>query len=470
MLENGAAAKHSSAVEGAAVPMSLLGGIKEAYGFDLVDGSLVVVRAWQRGGSIQFEHLSGADKARVSAISAESLCAASLSPRECVAQWIEAPFSSIGKARAVMPSLLDLKLPFPLEDCESSFAAYRRTSAGRVRCLAMAARRSDISKRLETLRLTGADPGILDAEGSVLWSRSVKEIPAKPDQDRVLFSLQGERCVIVTGRGAEWTEIHGAKVSDALQIRRVLIAALGEKKQVEFCWAGPGAADRAMVQRLEADLRFTWQGQTHFHADPARMGARALAARALEPDTLAGNLRTGAMAHALALSREAGSSGRLAWGLIAASILIILMESAALYVLGAKRTLLDQSFDSTAYGLAGEAYRNSKAKGDRALEVVRRAVAGSMDRDASFRRVFEPSILDRMEKLLNECGRKNMTLESLALTGDSLGLRGKAPAWQTAESLLAVASELGYAAELERKEALAEGKVAFEIKVKGAPK
>ena len=93
---------------------------------------------------------------------------------------LRADSASRAKAEKVFPSLLDIQLPFPLEDCLYQFVEFRRTSEGMVSALVCAARREAIQACLDRYQAQGADPMLLDHEGLALWTQSLVEWPVDP--------------------------------------------------------------------------------------------------------------------------------------------------------------------------------------------------------------------------------------------------------------------------------------------------
>ncbi len=84
-----------------------------AFGIDFSASKSVIVRAVGRGRRVRFEALP--------ALPEQVECAAALPTYECFARRIVAPLASAEKARKVLPSLLDVQLPFPIEKCVSLF-------------------------------------------------------------------------------------------------------------------------------------------------------------------------------------------------------------------------------------------------------------------------------------------------------------------------------------------------------------
>ncbi|MCX6997673.1 MAG: hypothetical protein NTV49_11445 [Kiritimatiellaeota bacterium] len=99
----------------------------------------------------------------------------------------------------MLPSLLDVQLPFPLETCLYQFPVVRADAAGRIRALAVAARRTEIAAQLDRCRALDLDPVVLDHEGLALWTQSLVEIPLAPPALRVVAYLGAFRTALAVG-------------------------------------------------------------------------------------------------------------------------------------------------------------------------------------------------------------------------------------------------------------------------------
>jgi hypothetical protein len=116
------------------------------------------------------------------AIPADARVAIAMPPRDCVCRWLTTPFASLHKARKVLPTILDIQLPFPLEECVYDFVADRKSDDGHVEALALAARHRAVAGALAQWEAHTVDPAVLDHEGLALWSQSLVEQPVSATQ------------------------------------------------------------------------------------------------------------------------------------------------------------------------------------------------------------------------------------------------------------------------------------------------
>ena len=200
-------------------------GLRACYGVDLDGNDLIVARGERSRGRISHSIVAPTDPAFKAAISGGAACIGCLSAKESFTRWLEAPFAAAGKALKVFPTLLDVELPFPLEDCIYCFSDMRRTGSGTTRALAVVARRQDIERKIAALNEKNVDPVMLDQEGLALWTQSLREAPVAAAESgllRVIIHLGGDHVSVVIGRGTEFINAHGMLSRDAGQIGRLM--------------------------------------------------------------------------------------------------------------------------------------------------------------------------------------------------------------------------------------------------------
>ena len=293
---------------------------RAAYGADLGRQRLVLVRA-ERGGGLTTLWNGPAEAAQLKAAGLEiatagaagrALLAAALPATEAFARWIETPLVAADKALKVLPALLDVQLPFPLETCLYDFSKLRAGAAQNFRALACAARRTDIEARLAQVGALGLEPALLTHEGLALWRQAQAEIPLAPATLRVVAYLGDGRTTLAVGSGAQGGELislHGIRLGadelappDAPAVRQwtgrvsQLLRALpagtaGEA--VQWLWCGPGAE---LARPLEAALAQGDRVRFKTLSEPALFLARALALAALAGES-DGQLRNGDLTH-----------------------------------------------------------------------------------------------------------------------------------------------------------------------------
>ena len=202
--------------------------ISVAYGIDQTSESLTVVKARSAGRDFIFETVYRADgpkgahkaAAEISALSEEAtnarttVIAAAMPASRAVTRWLGTPFFALGKAMRVLPSMLDLQLPFPLESCFYSFAALGKEPGKGYRALAIASRRDDVYSRLKQLKDCGVDPLVLDHEALALWHRATQEKAPTPNVFRVVLHAGPSAWTLVVGQGSGFLSSHAFRIAD----------------------------------------------------------------------------------------------------------------------------------------------------------------------------------------------------------------------------------------------------------------
>ena len=317
-----------------------------AYGAGIGRNRLVLVRV-ERGGSSTTLWQDAPDAARLKSITAEiaaalasgrASLAAALPATESFARWLETPLTARDKALKVLPSLLDVQLPFPLETCLYDFSSLQPDATGRYRALACAARRNAIEERIEQHRALGLDPVVLQHKGLALWQQAQTEIPLAPNALRVVAYVGDGRTALTIGSGnagGELISLHGIRLGadelatpDSPAVRqwsgRVVqilrgLPATAPAEPIQWLWCGPGAERAAM---LETALAVRERLRCKTLTDPATFLARALANTVLAGSP-AGNLRTGDLTHATVLAHNARKLRQNVLGLLLAGLALI---------------------------------------------------------------------------------------------------------------------------------------------------
>ena len=449
---------------------------RTCYGLDLQGDLGFVVRAERKRGRVEYRSVA------LDEMSAGGrLCAGCVGARRSFARWVEAPFASLAKARRVLPTLLDLQLPFALEDCVYSFPCIKGEGDESTRALAVGARSLDVESVLEAFGAVGVDPVVLDHEGLAIWTQSLRELPvaeAGADVLRTVVFLGNDRATISVGRGEEFLASHGLETDDAARIRRLLVAQVetlhsrsgggGEplsQPRVQWVWTGPGAADGARVAALQEELGEEGRARPTVHEEPHFFLARALATRALVRGPLRCNLRSGALAHP-AVTRRAGERARNGALLVLLSGLVLCAAAVGVQALAGRReSRLQEELTSLRDSLAGY---HVTGKGEHGLKAVSEAVDERLTRMAPFVHALGPSLLATLTDVARAAGNRGLHVEVVALARDRVLIRGTAPEWRSCEELLAQVRRAGYAASLQRRDSPESERVPFTISSEGS--
>ena len=429
-------------------------------GIDVQGDAVVAVQAQRSRGRIVYSTLSPGDAASAAARGA----AVALSCRESFTRWLETPFDRVSKAAKVLPTVLDIQLPFALEECLYQFVETRKVPGKGVRALAAVVRVETIEKKLAALRERDIDPVIVDHEGLALWSQALREmtLPKSPSALHVIVCLGVERSTLVVGKGHEYVSSHALPSAEPSQILRLLDAQFASAPtEVRWIWAGPRAADASFTAALHARLSGSRPGVSATPQDPARFLARALAVRARMPEPLLCNLRRGAYRHPLLLARDRRrEAGALAVVLLS-GLLLCGLSGWTQACIAREKNRQSAVLRQLTRRLAG--YDTGAARGEQALRTVNDAVRKRQDTLRPFHDAFEPSLTGVVGQILDIGRQCDLRFETIILARDQVQIAGTARDWRRVEALLAYVKALGFAAKLDRKEPLDDETIPFLI-------
>jgi hypothetical protein len=441
------------------------------FGVDLDGDRIYAVKALRRYGRIRCQAVEWRDpQVQAECRRARSATAGLLLQRESLLRWVPAQFNRLGKARRIFPSLLDIQLPFPLEECEFLFPVAQRVPGGGVRGLAVLARRPDIEQRLAALQAKDVDPLFLDQESLALWEQSLRAAP--PDGSgvalRVVVYLGSERVTVVAGRGrdvAGATSMGAWQVEQVLRFVRALLAA-ESTAAISWFWAGPRASDRALIDAAQEALARELTCTFTVHADPAHFLARAAAIRALGRTAAPCNLRRGARLHPRLLGLRRRQSMKLAGACLAAGLALCALQVGWRASLERQLAALQSRINAGAAEIVGAATLQ------RGLEVLQvgRALEARAPAYAPFLRATEPSLTVKLQNLLQAAQELALDLETLDVREDAVAARGTAGDWERCEQWVRRLTDLGYRARAERLEGGTEGRLRFAVHTREAPR
>ena len=442
---------------------------RTCYGVDTVGDEMIAVRGVRAGRRVTWSRVDlGSAASRSELGRGRAVVACCLHERESLARWLEAPFPSRAKAARVYPSLLDVHLAFPLEQCVSVFIEADTRRGENARALAGVARDADVGRRLAALSAAGLDPEILDQESLALWTQGLREAPAKADGSeavRVVVYLSGDRATMAMGRGRSFLAAHSMRQWRAEDAGRFLRSQqTGEAAEVEWLWAGPGATASA-VRECHAQVAGPRPGASQAVQEPATFLARALAQRALLPDAWPCNLRTGAHVHpriVAALRRRSLTTPLL---FLVAGLMLCGINGAWRVGVAAREAALQRVIGSLASEVSGLA---KVPRGNEVL-VVQRALEQDREKFGPFLRAYESPTARALGELLDIAKAGNLDYDSLSLSARTVSVEGSADDWNACEKLSSRLAALGFKVKLDRKDALAEERIHFVLTTPGVP-
>jgi hypothetical protein len=464
--------------------------IRTAYGLDLSGDRLLVCRgqagrrpAFERAADLDLRSPASAEaigRLLAEASSGRAAVAVCLPLHDSFARWMQAPFPSLAKARRVLPSLLDVQLPFPLERCVYDLPVLQSAPGGRSEALAVAALEESVAAFLARLKAHGVDPDILDHEGLALWSHALAELPPAPDVVRAVAYLGEDRTSLAIGRGDRFQSAHAIRAgardlapggaepeaalrSLGLRIRQAVLAQVPEedRPRMQWLWAGPGAARGGLVQDVHRAAGLAAPPQDPALKDPAWILARACAARALAHGTLPCNLRAGALEHPRAAERRSARKRRAALACLAAGLALCAVNAAWLGLLGLRKGALHEEVAAAARELAGGA----RVPRGQEVVVAERALADRSRSVAPFTATFAPSRAALLSDMLRVCRQGGLEVGSASIQPGAVEVAGRAADWTACEALVRFLEGQGWiVSEPRRTDAGEDERVHFVVK------
>jgi hypothetical protein len=475
---------------GAAPTGAALGAVRSCYGVVLAGATPTIVRSRRTAfGGIQHAAVTPADAAAwqqwlLERARPDTVVVGCLPVQESLTLWLQAPFASSSKAEKVLPSLLDVQLPFPLENCRYCFADIRRMPDDATRALAVAARLENLQARLHACREAGFDPVLLDHEGLALWTQSREEYSLPTAARRVILHLDSDHVALVIGQGDCYENAHsvqaglpaaGADFQPFLaglvnRLQRILRAELSDAAGLHWLASGPGARNASLLNALHQALAGEWPGARAVHLEPETFLARALGTRALTGGAFRCNLRINDLAHPLLVKKIRGRALTTAALFLAVGLLLCGINLAWKLVATQRANAIKQAVA----GLTAELSPGIKMPYGQELREVQKIAAQRQEREAPFLNPFEPSLAVRLAELIRVGKEQDVGYETLTLQRAGFVLGGAADDWDQCERLAAGLRALGYTVKLERQEAGAESQVHWTIKgeqnvLKGKP-
>jgi hypothetical protein len=434
-----------------------------AIGIDWTTEPVTRVRAIRSRGKIRWEPMSPG------AVAGTDLTSAALSTRESFIRWVEAPLPSLSKARRVFSTLLDIQVPFAVEDCTACFigAGKARTSGG-VAALAVAARVQDIDRRMAALRDSGFDPVVLDHEGVAIWTQAGVEAPPEPGIERpqIVVLLGSTSLTLSLGRGSRLLSSHSLRIADAAQGKRLLLAQFAKERErrPRWVWGGVGAANPQSLDPIRTALEADWPGDSILVDSPATFLARAVACRAIQPGPLRCNLRTGTLEHPALAARSQRMRLATAALLLVAGLVLAGGSGSARMALARHERAIDTSFAALRDSILGYAF---PAKGQKAIEAVRRKAQQDQALLAPFVRATREGPSAFLREFTEESGKFKIQIRALSLGENRVDLQGIAPSWNAPESLLQAVRRRFPDAILKRADAEEDARIPFTITAGG---
>lgn len=370
--------------------------------------------------------------------------------QESLTLWLDTPLSSKRKVIRVLPSMLDVQLPFPLEDCCYSFIRFRRRKAGNgISVLAVAARRAAVQRCLDQYRAAGIDPLIIDHEGLALWQQSLSEHPPRSGTARVVAALEPDHIALVVGKGELFINAHSLQtpagsgaVSEELfqRVRRILCAELPSGAAVEWVFCGLLARQTALINSFHRLLNNEWPGPCVIHQSPENFLPRALSARALENNRASCNLRQGELTHPAALAARRKHARLSALLLLLTGILLCVFNLAWQFIASSRFKDAQREIAR----LTAELAPGRAVTYGREAEEMRPVMQKQLEDFSPLLNVFAEPLSIRMAAVINAGREAGLAFTRFAISREKITINGTAAGGSRSENLAEYLKNMGY--------------------------
>lgn len=389
--------------------------------------------------------------------------------RGAFARWLAAPYPHVRKAQRVLPTLLDVELPFPLEDCLYSFARTHIAGQGSV-SLAVGGRATDITDRLDAYTQHHLDPVALYHQGLALWSQAARDMTRPPGQGehpRAIIFLSDTDPVLVVGESEDPAGLHALRPGDeANHVRQLMRARFTLGTPMEWVLAGTGTGDEERLAHIRTEVTTDWPGTPTVLREPATFLARALAWEAMIGSPWACNMRRGDLRHPMEDRRHRVNTRVAAGAALTAGLVLCTVNVAWRHAVAARDRLLENRIRHEASAIAGFPV---VAKGADAVNQVSGAVATRKQQWEPFRRAAHPVVSRLLADIVRAAQANDIELTLATGTAESVTIAGTAATWAGPEALSAIPAARGIRIDLQRDEVRDDGRIPFTINAGGTP-
>ncbi|HMP72218.1 MAG TPA: hypothetical protein PKE55_03050 [Kiritimatiellia bacterium] len=449
------------------------------YAFERRASGVQVTRAERRGRSVHLETSAPVSASVLSRIETDvaggrAWSVAAVPGHQTVIRRVTAPFASITKARKVLPSLLDIKLPFPIEECVVEWPEVCRNHEGRVEALGVAIRNPNLVSQLAAWRADGADPVALESLPVAVWSETVHRHPPEPAAHRVVVWLGDHETEWMIGREGRLLHTLSVRAGPgpdlAASAERIAARALPFLKTslgpvdpsgVEWLWCGPCANNKDWPSAVAGALHLS-PGHGKCLAESGSVLSAGLCRRILLESTPGASLRGGEQIHSAVGARRLREGRRVAFSVGLAALVVIGLHA----IWHASQTRVLRSVEARIAERAGELAGGARVPRGQELLVIDRLLAESAPASEAFAAMTGPSAAPVLQRLLDTVQEQGTVLDLIALRPESALLQGRALAWADPEALARMLRDAGYSEPtLERNDLGSDQGVSFTLRV-----
>lgn len=396
-------------------------------------------------------------------------------------RWLHVPFRNHNKIVKVLPSLLDVELPFSIDDTVYSFPIFKR-SGHSTQVLSVGALKKDITSIMEKFSEYRIKPNVIDHQGLALWSQTTTELPPKQignDTLRVLIYLAKNNSAIVVGQGTEFISAHALNSEQPSEILRVIRAVLShlqenisdDKKiskipqlvydrvpyKIVWVWCGSGTEDKHSLSTLQNEINTIKQGEHIVHDNPAEFLLRGLITRVLRR-----NIETCDLSLDAETKLRRIHTKQSLYSAVSFLISGILLFATGTFIRSTAQSKL-RKVNIEFSRLAQELNATEGTTGADAVLTASRATATKIETLRPFMEYFKPSMIDEIYELVHTARSNNLYYETISMNNSTIEITGIAENWDSPEILVTYFAKKGIQPVLNRKDALPDEKIPFTI-------
>lgn len=420
------------------------------YSLAQSDKACSLVRAGRSGRKPQFQVVARASSvedpefraavrsANMAVEQGDAVWAAMMPGVSCLLRWIPVPFSSIRKSKEVLPSLLDIQIPFPVEDCIHGVSRWREDT-GSLRAQVFAARVQDVEQiGLKWLEKVGVDPQWIVHEGLTMASAAALNLELKPRQ--LMISAASDHVSAACLAGGDVQEFFSVRTSsmnpDALRAAVLqLIERFSTSSEAAFnvdnvLWFG--------TQECTAEIHAALQelcphaGGVRIAPDPDVLPAMLLAAFVLGQKSENMNFRRGPCVHPATETQAAQALRARRRALTAAAGVWIVLSLGGLLGMGRAEASLREDLLRKAQSLAP----GKRVFSGQETLIVTRALEESRQERSRLVMFARGGLQPAWDAIVREAHRANVQIRTLTMTADGIELLAAAEDERTAQEFL----------------------------------
>lgn len=407
-----------------------------AYAVSPLSEPCLLARAHRRRAQIQVSVEAGVSaspedresafaSARLDVEQGNGLWAAFQPATSALLRRIRTPMHARNKAEEVLPSLLDVQLPFPLDECVYRVVSWTRDPSGTWSALVAAVRHQDLERSLEACSAeVSMQPHLLIHEALVYESARECGLPLREQGGHLILVHQPSYLLGVWFlNGQIQGAVHLRTSDDAPPVQRLMDRIHRQFGKPPSTWAWSWVGDGEIPPELPGAADALGESAEQvFCEDPASFPVRCLARFALEPRALALNFRVDEYMHPALRDRSSRREKRMQVLLLAASLLWIFLSLGWMQLYRQAESDRRHQITEQAMRLAPE----RRIQPGMEILTVERSLENSAEDRAAVSQLSEGGILPELRIVLEAAKAVDAKVSGLQFSSPQVEIQGRA--------------------------------------------